>query len=65
MSNNIGNIELQLLLDTKGFGEGIKTAMNILGVFHSQAKGLLNLPPMKFDTTGIDKFINYGKIIHR
>ena len=42
MSNTIGDINIQLLLDVKGFGEGIKTALNILNDFQTQTKKLLN-----------------------
>ena len=58
MSNTIGDINLQLLLDTTAFGEGIKNALNILANFHSQTKNLLNMSAMKFDTSGIDKLIS-------
>ncbi|HRE42269.1 MAG TPA: hypothetical protein PLG90_13155, partial [Ignavibacteria bacterium] len=40
----LGDLKISLLLDTKGFSEGIKTAINMLAVLSSQGNklGVLN-----------------------
>ena len=52
----MNDIELQLLLDVKGFANGIKTAMQMLQNFSKQASGLLNIKAVNFDTKSIDDF---------
>lgn len=48
------NIQLQLLLDIKGFAAGIKNAMQMLQNFSKQAAGLLNIKAVNFNTKPID-----------